>query len=82
MRLGAGRSRVEDAVSPGAGIEIFRKPGESVAKGDLLARLHGDREERLAEIEPEVRSAFRIGEGRGPERRFVIENVRGSNAGG
>ncbi|MBM3320162.1 MAG: thymidine phosphorylase [Candidatus Eisenbacteria bacterium] len=81
MRLGAGRSRVEDEVSPGAGIEIMRKPGDAVAKGDLLARMHGDREERLAAIEPEVRGAFRIGEGEGPDPRFVLENVRGSNQG-
>ncbi|MFH1681059.1 MAG: thymidine phosphorylase [Candidatus Eisenbacteria bacterium] len=82
MRLGAGRGRVEDPVSPGAGIEVLRKPGAAVSAGDLLARMHTDREDLLGETEPAVRGAFRVGEGKPDERRFIIEHVRGSSAGG
>jgi pyrimidine-nucleoside phosphorylase len=77
MRLGAGRSRVEDPVSPGAGIEILKRPGEKVARGEPLARLHSDREERIEETAPAVLAAFRVGE-EGPEKRpLVRERIRG-----
>ncbi|MDO4887367.1 MAG: thymidine phosphorylase [Actinomycetaceae bacterium] len=46
-RLGAGRARKEDAVQAGAGIEIFAKPGERVAKGQRLLTLHTDEPERF-----------------------------------
>jgi pyrimidine-nucleoside phosphorylase len=78
MRLGAGRSRVEDPVSPGAGIEILRKPGEPVERGDPVARLHTDREERLEEAESAVLAAFRVGDRRPEPRPMVLERIRGA----
>jgi pyrimidine-nucleoside phosphorylase len=46
--LGAGRMRKEDAVDPGAGIELLLKPGDAVETGSLLGRIYtarkGDRD--------------------------------------
>ena len=41
-RLGAGRARKEDPVSPVAGIEMHAKPGDQVAEGQPLLTLHTD----------------------------------------
>ncbi|GAB2683859.1 thymidine phosphorylase [Kribbella swartbergensis] len=41
-RLGAGRARKEDPVSPVAGIEWHAKPGDQVAEGQPLLTLHTD----------------------------------------
>ena len=41
-RLGAGRSRKEDPVSPSAGVRCLVKPGEPVEKGQVLLELHTD----------------------------------------
>ncbi|MFN2518296.1 MAG: thymidine phosphorylase [Jatrophihabitantaceae bacterium] len=41
-RLGAGRSRKEDAVSPGAGVVMAAKPGDEVRAGQPLLELHAD----------------------------------------
>jgi pyrimidine-nucleoside phosphorylase len=82
MRLGAGRQKADDPVSPGAGIELLRKPGDTVLRGELLAILLADREELLDEAFPAVREAFRIGPGAAPERPLVLETIRGSAAGG
>jgi len=41
-RLGAGRARKEDAVSPGAGVVMLAKPGDSVREGQPLLELHAD----------------------------------------
>ncbi|MGH3328656.1 MAG: thymidine phosphorylase [Streptomycetales bacterium] len=41
-RLGAGRARKEDSVSPAAGVEMLAKPGERVREGQPLLTLHTD----------------------------------------
>lgn len=40
VELGAGRRAKEDAVDPVAGLSDLKKPGDRVAPGDVLARLH------------------------------------------
>ena len=40
MALGAGRSRVDDAIDPAVGITVLAKPGERVGKGDGVLALH------------------------------------------
>jgi thymidine phosphorylase len=41
-RLGAGRARKEDPVSPVAGVELHAKPGDTVQAGQPLLTLHTD----------------------------------------
>jgi thymidine phosphorylase len=41
-RLGAGRARKEDAVSPGAGVVLRARPGDPVRQGEPLLELHTD----------------------------------------
>jgi thymidine phosphorylase len=41
-RLGAGRARKEDPVSPVAGVEMHAKPGDQVVEGQPLLTLHTD----------------------------------------
>jgi thymidine phosphorylase len=47
-RLGAGRSRKEDPVSPTAGALCLRKPGDRVEAGEPVVELHADGPDRLA----------------------------------
>jgi len=46
-RLGAGRSRREDPVQAGAGVEIHARPGERVEAGQPVLTLHTDTPERF-----------------------------------
>jgi len=46
-RLGAGRSRKEDPVSPTAGVVCLAKPGEVVEQGQPILELHIDNADRL-----------------------------------
>ena len=41
-RLGAGRARKEDPVSPGAGVVLLVRPGDTVAAGQPLLELRTD----------------------------------------
>ena len=47
-RLGAGRTRRDDPVQAGAGVEIHVKPGEEVRAGQPILTLHTDTPERFA----------------------------------
>jgi thymidine phosphorylase len=46
-RLGAGRARKEDPVSPVAGVELHAKPGDRVTEGQPLLTLHADDSSRF-----------------------------------
>jgi thymidine phosphorylase len=59
-RLGAGRTRKEDTVSPSAGIILHRKPGERVSAGDVLFELCTEDGARLPAAVEVARDAVRI----------------------
>jgi pyrimidine-nucleoside phosphorylase len=60
MRIGAGRTRVEDVIDPAVGAIVRVKPGTQVGQGDVLAEIHYRDEERLGQALAEFRSAFAI----------------------
>jgi thymidine phosphorylase len=77
MALGAGRSRIEDRVDPGAGLEVWKKVGDPVDVGESLVRLHVG----SAPLEPQetvavrVRGAYRIGAGPATAGPLVLERI-------
>ncbi|HEU5270753.1 MAG TPA: thymidine phosphorylase [Jatrophihabitans sp.] len=75
-RLGAGRARKEDAVSPSAGVLMLAKPGERVSAGQPLLELHADDPSRFARAEQALDGAFEIGPADGyTARPLVLERV-------
>jgi thymidine phosphorylase len=73
-RLGAGRARKEDPVSPGAGIVLLAKPGDRVHAGQPLLELHADEPERFARAVEALDGSYDIGDS-APPRALVIERV-------
>ncbi|MFD6134471.1 thymidine phosphorylase [Isoptericola sp. NPDC060257] len=67
-RLGAGRSRREDPVQAGAGVELHAKPGDEVAAGQPLLTLHTDTPERF----DRARAAL--------EGQWVVDDAVGGDA--
>lgn len=59
-RLGAGRSRREDAVQSGAGIYLHAKPGETITKGDPLFTLYTDTPQRLPRATQALEEAYDV----------------------
>jgi len=59
--LGAGRSRAGDRVLPGVGITLLAVQGDPVTRGDEIALVHGEEEEKLVEACRLVESAYAIG---------------------
>jgi pyrimidine-nucleoside phosphorylase len=79
MAVGAGRSRFEDRVDPGAGLEVWKKVGDPVDVGESLCTMHVGK----APLEPpetvaaRVRGAYRIGAGPASAGPLVLERIEG-----
>ena len=73
-RLGAGRARKEDPVSPVAGIELHAKPGDQVTEGQPLMTLHTDDPTKFDRALEALESATEIGTSHNP-RPLVIDRI-------
>ncbi|UCF47586.1 MAG: thymidine phosphorylase [Myxococcales bacterium] len=76
MGLGAGRSRAQDAVDPGAGIRLHVQVGDRVRAGDAVATLYASQRQLLGPGADRAAACFRIGKRRPPARNRVIETIR------
>jgi thymidine phosphorylase len=74
-RLGAGRSRKEDAVSPTAGAVCVRKPGESVEAGEPVVVLHYDDPRRLDGALAALDGAVEVNPEPPEPRRLIIDRI-------
>lgn len=73
--LGAGRAVKGERVDPAAGVELRAKVGDEVRQGDLLARLHVGRPDRLAAAQELVAGAYTIGPQRPAPRPLVLGRI-------
>ena len=74
-RLGAGRSRKEDPVSPTAGAVCLRKPADLVEGGEPVLVLHVDDEARLPAALAALDGAVRIGSEPPEPRPLIVERI-------
>jgi thymidine phosphorylase len=74
-RLGAGRARKEDPVSPGAGVVLHAKPGDEVRQGQPLFELHADDPARFERALAALADGYRIGES-ADRRPLVLDTIR------
>jgi thymidine phosphorylase len=75
-RLGAGRARKEDPVSPAAGVICLAKPGDRVDRGQPLLELRGDDESRFAAAKGALSGAIEIGPSAPDLGPLVLERIR------
>jgi thymidine phosphorylase len=74
-RLGAGRARQEDAVSPGAGVRCLAKPGERVEAGQPVLELLADDPSRFARARQALAGAMETGSEPAAAGPLVIERI-------
>jgi pyrimidine-nucleoside phosphorylase len=72
VAMGAGRTRVDQAVDHGVGILVEKKPGARVARGEPLARLRVRRRADAQAIAERVRTAFTVGDTPPTPRPLVL----------
>jgi thymidine phosphorylase len=76
-RLGAGRSRKEDPVSPSAGVVLHKVAGDHVEEGEPILELHAEERSRFAAALEALEGAVDIGPGAPAPRTMIIETIRG-----
>lgn len=74
-RLGAGRARKEDPVSPGAGVVCLKKPGDEVSASEPLLELHADDPGRFAAALQALEGAVDIAPEPGEPAPLVLERI-------
>ena len=75
-RLGAGRSRKEEAVDPAVGITLHAKRGDAVVEGDPLATIRYGDMDRLEACLIVLEGAWSVGEEPAPVTPLILEVVR------
>jgi pyrimidine-nucleoside phosphorylase len=77
VALGGGRARTSDAIDPGVGVRLLRKPGARVSRGEtileVLYRDTGSFEAARAHLE----AGIEVGEAPAPERPLVLDRIAG-----
>jgi thymidine phosphorylase len=74
-RLGAGRARKEDPVSPTAGIICLKKPGDKVERGEPLLELRADDPARFDHAFAALENCVNIGPDEPPPSHLVIDRI-------
>ena len=74
-RLGAGRARPQDPVSPAAGVICHARLGDAVRRGDPLLELQGDDRSRIPSALQALEGAIGIGEAPVGTSALVLERI-------
>lgn len=69
--LGAGRSYKEEEIDPSVGVILKQKVGDEVLEGDILAHIHGNKEDLLQAACKDLINAFTISDERAEELPLV-----------
>jgi pyrimidine-nucleoside phosphorylase len=80
VALGAGRTRADQAVDHSVGIRVEKKPGDTVASGEPLARVYAHDRSKGAAIVNRLREAFSVEDTPPRPRPLVLDRVTAPNS--
>lgn len=73
--LGAGREKKDSSLDLGAGLEIIKKTGDYINKGETVARFYTSKPEVLNEAEALYLSALNISDKQPPQQKLILERI-------
>jgi pyrimidine-nucleoside phosphorylase len=76
IELGAGRTRAEQSIDPGAGFELSAVVGNRVQRGEALLTIHAKNRNLAAQVAARAHDAFTLGTRAPPPRKLVLERLR------
>jgi pyrimidine-nucleoside phosphorylase len=74
--LGVGRDRAEDNVSPTAGIQLCKKAGDRVSRGDVVMKIWGKDEKSLEMAVPGLMEAIEYDKNPPKLRKRILREIR------
>jgi pyrimidine-nucleoside phosphorylase/thymidine phosphorylase len=75
VALGAGRSRLDDVIDPGVGIELLARPGDEVGAGDPVLRVSHRAGRGLEEALGLLKQAIEVGDAFSAAPPIVVDSV-------
>lgn len=79
MHLGAGRKTKESIIDHSAGIVLFKKPGDLVKKGEMLAEFHTSSKQAVRDAEELFMKAYKTADNKPVSRPMILAYVDESN---
>ena len=76
MLLGAGREKLDAHIDYAVGIELHKKVGDRVEKGEPVATFHVNNETKLPLAQEMFLSACKIGRKRAKKISLIYEEIR------
>lgn len=76
MHLGAGRVRKEDDIDYSVGVELIKKVGDFVEKGDIVAYVHANEEQKGKEAVEMLKEKYIIGNDRIEPIKSILEIIQ------
>lgn len=76
IELGAGRTRADQTIEPGAGFELLAVVGNRVARGQPLITIHAASKALASHVRDRVAAAYVIGKTAARPRKLVLERLR------
>jgi len=73
--LGGGRNKQDDVIDPAVGLELHKKPGDSVKKGETIATVHYNDPAKLPHALALLQESVRIGPRAPKQSRELIKKV-------
>jgi len=74
MILGAGRSHKDEEIDMAVGVKVFKKVGDKVNKGDVLAEVHAN-DKNVDQAIKGILNAYTIGKEEKRENKIVLEII-------
>ena len=74
--LGAGREKKTDTIDYGAGIVLYKKTGEKVSVGDMIATLYAESDEKLKNAEKLFNTSFVIDDKKPEMKPLIYKTIR------
>ena len=75
VALGAGRTRADQKIDPAVGIELAKKPGDRVEKGEPLAFLHVQKAAQTEPLVERAAAAFKVGKRAPKPVKLVLDRI-------
>lgn len=75
VHLGAGRLKKEDSIDYSVGIYLNKKVGDKIEKGDILAYIHANNEEKGKEALKELETAYEITQSEVEKEKYIIDII-------
>jgi len=75
MKIGAGRQKKDDVIDPSVGIWIYKKVGDKVTKGESIAKVLANDEEKLHWAAEEANAAFEFSKEPVAKRKVIWAKI-------